>query len=175
MDEDLTYSFSEANWVKEIYQIVRKLLQEGRISGNPENVKIQRLGRETIRPCGKSLGPVPLKLNQLEWANQKGYFWFKGPIKSLKVNLDRGPLKGGLECEPSKETFSTTLNELNFGDFAAETRRLRETSAQFGYKVRFDQPDISHNVRTSISAPAPLSQQNVTEFIERIEKLLKTI
>ncbi len=175
MDEELTYSLSEPTWVKEIYQIVCNLLQEGRISGNPENVKIQRLRREAIQPCGKSPGPVPLKLNQLEWATQKGSFWFRGPVKSLKVNLDRGPIKGCLVSEPNKETFTTTLNELNFKDFVTETQRLVENSTQFGYQVRFDQPDISHNVRVSISAPMLLSEQNVNEFIERIEKILKTI
>ncbi len=175
MDEELAYSLSEPTWVKEIYQIVRNLLQQGRISGNPENIQIQRLRRKAIQPCGKSPGPVPLKLNQLEWAIQKGSFWFKGPVKSLIVNLDRGPVKGCLVSEPNRETITTILNELNFKDFVTETQRLDETSTQFGYQVRFDQPDISHNVSVSISAPMQLSAQNVNEFIERIEKILKTI
>ena len=88
MDEELTCSLSESTWVKEIYQIVCNLLQEGRISGNPANVKIQRLRRESIRPCGKSPGPLPLNLNQLQWATQQSHFWSLGPIKSLKLNHD---------------------------------------------------------------------------------------
>ena len=175
MNEEITYSLSELTWVKEIYQIVRNLPQQGRISGNPENIQIQRLRREAIRPCGKSSRPVPLKLNQLEWATRKGHFWFNGPVKSLKVNLDRGPVKGCLVSEPNRETITTILNELNFKDFVTETQRLVETSTQFGYQVRFDQPDISHNVKVSISAPMQLSEQNVNEFIESIEKILKTI
>ena len=77
--------------------------------------------------------------------------------------------------EPNRETITTILNELNFKDFVTETQRLVETSTQIGYQVRFDQPDISHNVRVSISTPMPLSEQNVNEFLERIEEILKTI
>jgi hypothetical protein len=94
MNEGLTGFLPEPAWVKEIYKIVRYLLRDGRISGNPENVKIQRFCREAIRPCGKSNGPLPLNLNQLEWAINKEAFWFRGPVKSLKVNLDRTPIIG---------------------------------------------------------------------------------
>ena len=117
MNEELAHSLSESTWMGKIYQIVRNLLQQGRISSNPENVKIQRLRRESIRPCGKSPGPLPLNLNQLQWATQQGHFWFLGPIKSLKLNLDRGPIKGSLVSELNKETFTSILNELNFKDF----------------------------------------------------------
>jgi len=175
MNEEITYSLSEPTWVKEIYQIVRNLLQQGRISGNHDNIQIQRLRREAIRPCGKSSPPIPLKLNQLEWATRKGHFWFNGPVKSLKLNLDRGSIKGSLVSEPNKETFTTILNEFNFKDFVTEKQRLVVTSTQIGYQVRFDQPDISHNVGVSISTPMPLSEQNVNEFLERIEGILKTI
>ena len=175
MNEELTDSLSEPTWVKEIYQIVHYLLHEGRISGNPENVKIQRFRREAIRPCGKSPGLIPLNLNQLEWATRKGTFWFKGPVKSLKVNLDRGPIEGCLVSEPNELTFTTTLNKLNYDDFTSMTQRMAELLTQCGLHVLFEQPNDSHNVRVHISTQIPLSKQNVNEFLVKIEKTLKTI
>ena len=52
MDRVVTHSLSEAELASEIYHIVSNLVKEGRISGNPENVRIERVNREAILPGG---------------------------------------------------------------------------------------------------------------------------
>jgi hypothetical protein len=163
MNEGLTGFLPEPAWVKEIYKIVRYLLRDGRISGNPENVKIQRFCREAIRPCGKSNGPLPLNLNQLEWAINKEAFWFRGPVK------------GSLVCEPNKLTFTTTLNELNYNDFTSKAKRITDSLVQLGLDVQFEQPHDSHNVIVHVSTQIPLSEQNVVEFLEQISEVIKQL
>ena len=68
MDRVVTHSLSEAELASEIYHIVSNLIKEGRISGNPENVKIERVNRKAILPCRRSKAPNSLNLEQLEWA-----------------------------------------------------------------------------------------------------------
>jgi len=59
-------SRSEAELAKGIYHIVDNLIKEGRISGNPENVRIERKNRVAILPCRRSKDPNALNLTQLE-------------------------------------------------------------------------------------------------------------
>lgn len=175
MNEESVSYLPESTWVKEIYHIVRRLLQGGRISSNPDNIKIQRYHGEAIQPCGKSYNSTKLNLNQLEWASQIGAFWFEGSIRSLNVILDRGPIKGSLVCELDKSTFTITLNELNYDSFTSVRKRMVELLTQYGLCVLFEQPNASHNLRVYISEQMPISEQNVSEFLVRIEKAYKTI
>lgn len=175
MNKESESFLSESTWVKEIYHIVRCLLQDGRISGNPDNIKIQRYHGEAIRPCGKYPNSSQLNLNQLEWASQKGTFWFEGSIKSLNVILDRGPVKGYLVNELEKSTFTVTLNELNYDSFNSVKKRLAELLTRYGLRVIFEQPNDTHNIRVHISTRIPISEQNVNEFLTRIESVYKTV
>jgi len=53
-----------------ILLIIRSLLRKGIFSPYPENVIIERVGRESISPCSR-YGPEGLDLSQLEWAVKK--------------------------------------------------------------------------------------------------------
>ncbi len=175
MDKVATHSLSEAELAGEIYHIVSTLIKQGRISGNPENVRIERVNREAILPCRRSKDPNTLNLEQLEWAANNGHFWFLGPIKSLKVILGRGRVQETLVSELDRISFITVLNELNYEDFIKVKSDLIKTANDLGFRVEFSQPHDSHNVKATISAEKPISEQNVTDFLSMIEKVLKTI
>jgi len=175
MDRVVTHSLSEAELASEIYHIVSNLIKEGQISGNPENVRIERVNRKAILPCRRSKEPNSLNLEQLEWAANKGHFFFHGPIKSLNVILDRGRVQGTLVSELDRISFITMLNELNYEDFIKVKSDLTKTANDLDFSVEFSQLHGSHNVEVTISAEKPMSKQNVKDFLRGIEKVLKTM
>lgn len=175
VDDLMIPSYSESELTSEIYHIIQNLVQEGRISGNPENVRIERVNREVIRPCRRSSHPNSLNLEQLEWAANNGHFWFLGPIKSLKVILNRGKVQETLVSELNRISFITILNELNYEDFTQVKSSLVKSAANLGFRVQFSQPSDSHNVKVSISAEKNLSERHVKDFLAGIEKVLKAI
>jgi hypothetical protein len=168
-------SCSEAELAREIYYIVDNLVKEGRISGNPENVRIERKNRVTILPCRRSKDPNSLNLKQLEWAANNGHFWFHSPITSLKVILGRGKFKEMLVSELNRISFIIVLNELNYKDFIKLKNDLVNTANGLGFHVEFSQANSSHNIEVKISAEHPLSAQTVKYFLSGIDKLLQTI
>lgn len=85
---------SESDWAKIICSIIKSLVQKGVFSPQPENVIIERVGRNPIYPCGKSFGT--LDLSQLEWSIENGHFWFSMPIKALHIIIDKGSIQGDL-------------------------------------------------------------------------------
>jgi len=175
MDDLMIRSYSEPELASEIYHIVRNLVKEGRISGNPENVRIERVNREAIRPCRRSSDPNSLNLEQLEWAANDGRFWFLGPIKALKVILNRGKIQEILVSELNRISFITILNELNYEDFTQVRSNLVKSAANLGFRVQFSQPSDSHNVKVTISAEKTMSERHVKDFLAGIEKVRKTI
>jgi len=175
MDRVVTHSLSEPELASEIYHIVSNLVKEGLISGNPENVSIERVNREAILPCRRSKEPNSLNLEQLEWAANNGHFWFLGPIKSLKVILGRSKVQETLVSELDRSSFITVLNELNYEDFIKVKSDLIKTANALGFRVEFSQHHGSHNVKVTISAEKPMSEKNVKDFLRGIEKVLKTI
>ncbi len=175
MDRVITHSLSEAEMASEIYHIISNLIKEGRISGNPENVRIERVNREAILPCRRSKEPNSLNLAQLEWAANKGHFWFLSPIKSLKVTLDKGKVKETLISELNRISFIIVLNELNYEDFIQVKNGLVKSASDLGFRVGFSQPLGSHNVKVTISAEKTMSEQNVKDFLRGIEMVLKKI
>lgn len=168
-------SRSEAELTREIYHIVDNLVKEGRISGNPENVRIERKNRMAILPCRRSKDPNSLNLKQLEWAANNGHFWFHGPIKSLKVMLGGSKFQEMLVSELDRISFITVLNELNYKDFIKLKSDLVNTANGLGFHVEFSQADSSHNIEVKISTRHPLSAQTVKDFLSGIEKVLQTI
>lgn len=175
MDRVVTHSLSEDELAKEIYHIVSSLVKEGWISGNPENVRIERVNRRTILPCRRSKKPNSLNLEQLEWAANNGRFWFHGPIKSLKVILGKSKVQGTLISELDRISFITMLNELNYEDFTKVKNELTRAVNNLGFNVEFSQPSGSHNIDVTISATKPMSKQTVKDFLGGIEKVFKTI
>lgn len=175
MDKVITYSLSEAELAGEIYHIVSNLVKEGRVSGNPENVRIERVNRVAIKPFRRSKQPNSLNLAQLEWAANNGRFWFLGPIKSLEVILDKGKVKETLISELNRISFIIVLNELNYEDFIQVKNDLVKSTTDLGFRVGFSQPLGSHNVKLTISAEKTMSGQNVKDFLIGIEKVLKKV
>ena len=175
MDKVMIRSYTEADLAREIYHIVSNLVKEGRISGDPANVRIERVNREAILPCRRLKEPNSLNLEQLEWAANKGRFWFLGPVKSLKVTLGKGRVKETLVSELDRISFITLLNELNYDDFNQVKRNLVKSATELGFQVEFSQPVGSHNVKVTISAERSLSEQNVKDFLRGIEKVRKTL
>lgn len=173
MDKVMIPSRSEAELASEIYHIVSNLVKEGRVSGKPENVRIERVNREAILPCRRSKEPNSLNLEQLEWAANNGHFWFLGPIKSLKVILGRGRVQKTLVSELDRISFITVLSELNYEDFVHVKSKLVKAATDLGYRVEFSQPRDPHNVKVTISAEKSLSGQSVKDFLKGIEKVLK--
>lgn len=174
MDDLVIRSYSEPELASEIYHIVRNLIKEGLISGNPENVRIERVNREAIRPCRRSSDPNSLNLEQLEWAANNGRFWFLGPIKALKVILS-SKVQEILVSELNRISFITILNELNYEDFTQVRSNLVKSVANLGFSVQFSQPLDSHNVKVTISAEKAMSERHVKDFLAGIEKVRKII
>jgi len=155
--------------------IVKMILGKRLVSDNPNSIEIVRVGRPPVFPCRKSQRPDKLDISQLEWAAEKGEFWFFGPIKSLNVLLDRGIVQGTLVSELDRISFITTLNELNYEDFIEVKSNLVKTANDLGFSVEFEQSHCSHNVKVTISAEKPMSTQNVKDFLKGMEKVLKTV
>ena len=103
--------------VATLLSIIKMILGKRLVSDHTNSIEIVRVGRPPVVPCRKSQRPDKLDISQLEWAAEKGEFWFFGPIKSLNVLLDRGIVQGTLVSELDRISFITTLNELNYEDF----------------------------------------------------------
>jgi hypothetical protein len=174
MNEVNTNPLSESELADNIYRITRYLVESGRVSGNTENITIERANRDAKHPCRRSADPNSLDLEQMEWAASKGHFWFLGPIKSLNANLDRGPIKGTLVSEHGRITFTTTINTLNYNDFLQLRDKMVDSSKQSGFRVDFKQPNNSYNVEITISAKKALSEGDVADFLVGIERVLST-
>lgn len=175
MNSVVAQSRSELYLASEIYHIVSNLVMEGKISGNPENIIIERVDRPPIFPCRRSKQPDTLNLEQLKWAADRGRFWFFGPIKSVRVNLGKGRMNNYLVSELNRMVFVTTLNDLNYDSFVQMRNSLVKSATELGFRVEFSQPLNSHNVKVTTSADKSLSAQNVTTFLKGIEKLLKSL
>jgi len=172
MNENLTDVFTDSELAKIILQVVGMLCDKKLVSHDPTSVQIKRQGRGRIYPCRRSSGRDVLDLSQLRWADEKGQFWFMGPIKSLVAVIDKNPIRGQLELGPNKMTFVTQVNTLNFDDFEAAMQRKIELSEQLGLQAHFAQAGHSYNVNLSLFFKRHLSLLNVNEFLERIVRLL---
>jgi len=162
---------SELNLPKTIYSVIRSLIQKRIFSPNPDNIVIERVDREPIYPCGRSYGPDVLDLSQLEWAAKEGRFWFLGPIKSVRIIIDKDPIEGELRLEIERMMFTTSFSILNYENFEAVVQRLREVSKQLGLGIEFKQPSGTNNVILTISLEKPLSEFNLNDFLEKIHIL----
>jgi hypothetical protein len=175
MESVIIQSPSEADLASEIYNIVNNLVKDGRISGNPEDIRIERVNREAVLPCRKGKDANSLNLEQLEWASEKGKFWFLGPIKSLKVNLGKGKVQETLVSELDRMLFITIINEINYEDLQKTKDEIIRLAAESGFQVNFSQPDSTHNVKVKISTQRSMTDGNVNEFLKGIEKIRKAI
>jgi len=175
INENLKHDLSEPHSAKTIHLVIRTLYKKRLFSPNPRNVIIERLNRRPVYPCGKSYGSDGLDMRQLEWGIKEEGFWFQGPVHSLKIILDRSPIKGCLELQENEMTFATYLNELNFKYFKAVIQRAVEALRQSGMRIRFEQTCNSYNGMLIISADRSLSEQNVSQFLERIFNILQTV
>jgi len=162
--------FFEPGLIKTILLIIRSLLRKGVFSPRPENVMIERVGYDPIYPCGRSYGPEGLDLSQLEWAAKEGHFWFSGPIKAIKIVIDKGSMQGDLELGIDRMVFITSLSTLNYRNFEAVANRLEETARQLKLKIDF-QPIGSYNIKLVVSSETSLSVNTVNEFINKLHIL----
>jgi sporulation protein YlmC with PRC-barrel domain len=175
MDSLVTTIISEADRASEIYNIVNTLVKEGRVLGNPEDIRIERVNREPVLPCRRGKDTNTLNLEQLEWAAKKGEFWFLGPIKSLKINLGKGKVQETLVSELDRLILVTTINGLNYEDLQKIKDEIIKLATESGFQVKFSQPDKTHNIKVSISTQKPMTEGNVKEFLKGIEKVRKAI
>jgi hypothetical protein len=143
---------SKPELAKIVYLVIRSLLQKGLLSPGPENVIIERAGIKDIYPCGRSYGPEGLDLSQLEWAAKEGRFWFIGPVKAIKIIMDKGSIQGDLRLEAERMLFTTSLNTLNYHDFETVVNKLREVAQQLGVELDFQQPATMCNVTLVVSS-----------------------
>jgi len=162
----LSEEFFEPNITKNVLLIVRSLLQKGVFSPCRENVAIERVGRNPIYPCG-SYGPEGLDLSQLEWAAKEGHFWFSGPIKAIKIIMDKGSMQGDLQLEIDKMIFITSLNTLNYQNFETVVKRLKEVAQQMELELHF-QTIGTYNVKLEVPSKKSFSVDNVNEFIDKL-------
>ncbi len=166
---------SEAELTKEIHHIVKTLMKEGKLSGNPEDVIIERVSRHPIKPCRRSKEPNSFNLTQLEWAENEGRFWFPGPIKSLMINLGNGRIRKTYASELDRIYFETVVNELNYDDFAELTSNLKTIARDLGLNIELLPGKGPHEANIKISTDKPMSETSVKEFLQGVEKVLKTI
>ena len=169
--DNTTHRFSESEWTRAIYLVVKTLCEQSLVSRNPRYVRIKRAGRKPIYPCRRSCGPDLLDISQLEKAAQDGKYWFLGPITSLEIAF--GELRPGqLELEPGRMMFSMYLSTLKYDNFKAASQRIIELSDRFGCQVRFHSTRNSFNTRLTISEEKALSPQNVRQFLETTGKII---
>ena len=171
INENSIHNLSESDLARTFYAIVRTLCEKRLVSRDPQSIRIERFDRNAVPPCGRSYGVDPLDTSQLEWAAQKGRFWFGGRVKSLKVALDKRPIQGCLELEPNRMTFTTHLNLLNVENFEAAHQRMKKSSEQLGLGVHFEQPWGLYNVWLIITENKTLTLQNAIEFLDKIDKI----
>ena len=161
--------FSDPETIKAILLIVRSLLRRRIFSPRPENIVIGRFDEPPIYPCGR-YGPEGLDLSQLEWAAREGRFWFSGPIRVIKIILDRGSMQGDLELGAERMEFITSLCTLNYRDFEGVIDRLRQVAKQLELELGFE-PIGSHNIKLVVESYVPLSVKTVNNFIDKLHVL----
>jgi len=158
----------ENNLPKKVYLVIRSLLKKGIFSHKPENVLIERVGREPIYPCRRiSYGYEGLDLSQLEWAAKEGHLWFSGPIKAIKIIMDKGSMQGDLQLGINKMVFITSLNILNYENFDNVVKGLKKVAQQTDLELDF-RTIGTYNVKLEVSSKKPLSIDNVNEFIDKL-------
>ena len=99
-----------------LYKIVKSLSNLGLLQDDPLSVCIEREGRKPVYPCSR--GYPKLDLSQLEWAREKGGFWFLGQIKTIWIELD----------EKQKQTWNSE----------AFIRRFMEMAETAGFCLKFE-------------------------------------
>ncbi|MEM3547139.1 MAG: hypothetical protein QXU47_07255 [Candidatus Bathyarchaeia archaeon] len=157
---------------KVVYSVISELCRKGVFSSNPENVLLEREGYPDIAPCGRSYGRDGLDLSQLEWAANVGHFWFLGPVKAIKIVIDRGLVQGDLRLEAEKMIFITSFNVFNYDDLNLVIKKLKQTGRQFGLKIEFQQNAMMpYQLILIISSEKVLSTDNVNEFLKQIHML----
>lgn len=155
-----------------VYSVISYLCRKGILSPNPENVSLEREGHPDVAPCGKSYGPERLDLSQLEWAAKVGHFWFAGPVKAIKIIVDKGRVQGDLRLEAEKVMFTTSLNVFNYKNLDQVVKKLRQTARQFSLKIEFQQNAMMpYQLTLTISSQKILSTDNVNEFLGQIRRL----
>lgn len=165
---------SDLDLTRTIYLVIQSLLKRDIFSHNPENVFIERVGEKPIYPCGRvAHGYEGLDLSQLEWAAKEGHFWFSGPIKSLRIVMDKGPIQGDLELEPNKMFFITSLNRLNYKNFEAVVERLKQSAQDLKFELDFQSIRINV-VKLVVTFKMPLSVKNVDDFVTKLHVLYQS-
>jgi hypothetical protein len=161
---------SESKLTKTVYTVIWSLLQQGVFSPQPENVIIEGASGNDIYPCKKSYGAEGLDLSQLEWAAKEGRFWFKSPVRAIKIIMDKGLIQGDLRLETDRMSFTTSLNTLNYRNFEAAIRKLKAVALQNELELSF-QRSSPHSMILLVLSEKPLSVFNATEFIKKIRTL----
>ena len=165
----MSEEFTDPEIIKTLPQIIHSLLLKKVFSPLPENVIIERIDREPIYPCGR-YGPEGLDLDQLEWAANEGHFWFSGPIRAIKIIFDKDPMQGDLLLEIDKITFITSLNTLNYQNFEAVIRRIKDAALQLGLTLDF-QGITNYDVKLTVSSTTFLSVDNVNDFVNKLQSI----
>lgn len=83
------HSSSENEQARVMYTTMKLLGELHLLKQDPYSVSIERAGRDPIYPCGRSKNDETLNLNQLEYMEEKGQFFFAKPITSLNVTLNK--------------------------------------------------------------------------------------
>ncbi len=162
--------YSEPDLTRTVYRVVWSLLQQGVFSPQPENVAIEREAGDDIYPCRRSYGESGLDLSQLEWAAKEGRFWFSGPVRAIKIIMDKGLIQGDLRLELDRMSFTTSLNTLNYRNFEAVARDLKSVALQNELELTF-QRSSPYSVILLVSSEKLLSVANATDFIRKIRLL----
>jgi len=155
--------------------IVKMILGKRLVPDNPRSIEIVRVGRPSVFPCRKSQRPGKLDISQLEWAAEKGEFFFLGPIKSLNVSLNI-TMNGQLELEVNNVlTFNTRLNALNFEDFNSIAGKIKKTASELGIETHFEgDPGQYQDIKLSLFTKKSLSESNVRDFIDTVQKIISS-
>ena len=66
-----------------VHMILEYLLDKEVLSDDPSTVEMTREGDPSVFPCRR--GDPRLDTSQINWALEKGKWWFAGPIKQLKI------------------------------------------------------------------------------------------
>lgn len=161
---------SEPDLTKTVYTVVWSLFQQGVFSPHPENVVIERADGNDIYPCRRGYGAEQLDLSQLEWAAKEGRFWFSGPVRALRIIMDKGLIQGDLRLEIDRMSFATSINTLNYRNFEAAAKKLRAIADCNELELTF-QRSSTNTMALLVVSEKPISVVNATEFIEKIRIL----
>jgi hypothetical protein len=165
-------NFSDPQSIKNVLLTVRSLLNKRLFSPIPENVVIERVGKEPIYPCGRG-GPEGLDLNQLEWAAREGRFWFSGPIRVVKIIFDKGSMQGDLEIALEKLKFVTSLSTLNYRNFDRVAERLTREARQLNLELDFE-PLPNYLIKLEIKNYVSFSANTVNDFVDKLNILYQS-